>query len=241
MSGTLWFLIDWVGSQALPFPAPSRSHCPVQSGYLDGSGAWAAAVLAANRSAATAIEVRRSMVGFRLMALRPIVAGMEASAMRGDQMSPRRLRQLLILGGRPLCRRPLPAAPRIGDELLALRHPLEHHAPAQKRADDYVRGGELLAENPGPCAHRIRQHVERRVVFAIAERGARCLLLARKHAIHHGGLGTARREEQPLQVMSAPRIAERYVEARPREGVGQIRADRRHLGDDDVAVPERTL
>src|SRR5258708_26493538 len=57
-----------------------------------------------------------------------------------------RRRQLLILRGRAFRRRPLGHAARIGDEFRSLRDALEHHAPAQPRADHHVGGGELLAQ-----------------------------------------------------------------------------------------------
>ncbi len=147
--------------------------------------------------------------------------------------------QFLILRGRPLRRRPFLAALRILDELRPLRQALEHHAPAQQRADHHVGRRELRAQDPRPRPHRIRQHVERGVVVAIAERLARRVVLAREHAVHHRRLGAARREEQPFQIRPAPRIAHRQVELGRRERVGEIGADRRHLGDDGVAMPQR--
>src|SRR5258708_5616967 len=84
-----------------------------------------------------------------------------------------RRRQLLILRGGAFRRRSLGHAARIGDEFRPLRDALEHHAPAQPRADHHVGGGELLAKKIGPRPHRLREDVHHGLVVAIAERLAR--------------------------------------------------------------------
>src|SRR5262249_61909400 len=53
-----------------------------------------------------------------------------------------------------------------------------------------------------------------------------------RSAVDHRRLDAARREEQPLEIGAAARIADRHVELGARELVGEISADRGAFGDD---------
>ena len=138
-----------------------------------------------------------------------------------------------------LQRRPLRQPPDIGGEFRPLRNDLEHHAPAQRRSHHHVGGGELLAHEIRALLHRFRHHVHDGVVVAVAERALPRAFLARKCAVKHCGFEATWPEEQPFEIDAAARIADRNVQACLGELVRQIGADRRRLGDGDVAVLER--
>ena len=87
--------------------------------------------------------------------------------------------------------------------------------------------------------HRARDDIHGGVEVAIAERLARGFFRPLEGAVHDRRLEHARIEEQPFEIGSAARIADRDIEPRLREGVGEIAADRRHLGDGHVAVAQR--
>ena len=127
-------------------------------------------------------------------------------------------------------------APDIGEEFGTLGQQLEQHAPAQSRSDDHVGGGELLAQEIGPLGHGLRHDVHYRIEIPVAQHATACLLLARSGAIDDGRLDAARAEEQPFEINAAARIADRHVELGARKFVGEVGADGRRLGDDDVAV-----
>ena len=77
-------------------------------------------------------------------------------------MSPSRRSKLLIERGRPLKRRTRLETRDVVDEFRPLGQEIEHHAPAQRRADDDVGGGELLAHQVKAFGNGVREYVHQR-------------------------------------------------------------------------------
>src|SRR5262245_1988451 len=147
--------------------------------------------------------------------------------------------QLLVLRICPLDRGALVDPADIGDEFRPFRQELEHQAPAQRRADHDIGGGELLAHEIAPRRHALGGHVHRGLEIAVAQSSPPRLLLARIGAIGHGRLDAARAEEQPLEIDAAARIANRHTQARLGKGIGEIGADRSVFGDHHIAMAQR--
>jgi hypothetical protein len=141
---------------------------------------------------------------------------------------------LRALGGGPVGE-----ACDIVGEFLALGDQFEHRRPTQVRADHDVGRGKFVAHQERSGRHGARDHVHGGVEIAIAECLAPRLPGARKGAVHDGAFEHARTEEQPFEIGATSRIADRNIEGGLGEGIGEIAADRRDLGNDRLAMPER--
>src|SRR5690606_14973774 len=91
---------------------------------------------------------------------------------------------------------------------------LLHHAPADARADENVRGAESLAEHVRPGRERGLERVQRALVRAVADH-AFFHGWTRKRLVDHCGLETARGEEHPAVVRAAQRVVAVGREPRP--------------------------
>ena len=108
------------------------------------------------------------------------------------------------------------------------RHHLEQpHREVQPRADHDVGGGELVAEQPRTLLQRLVQHVEHLRRVAPAGGARRDLDLGED--LDDRRLDAARREEQPVEIFRAPRIAERRRKPGVGIALGDVGADRRLL------------
>ena len=109
--------------------------------------------------------------------------------------------------------------------------------PADVRPHVDIGGGEALARDPAVAGHGVLQGIHHRFVRAVADH--RLLVGGRLEAQEPVGrrrLQRSCREEEPPVVGAA--LTGRGSEARVREGVGEVGADRGRLGDDRVAVAD---
>src|SRR5579864_764646 len=116
----------------------------------------------------------------------------------------------------------------------------EHHAETELRADIEIGGAETIANQVIAARDCGFERIQDGFDAAVTDHA---LALRRHHKakclVAHRRLYRPRREEQPAIIRPAQPVAGRRRELRLRKGIGQVGADRRRLGDDDVAIAQR--